>query len=109
MSLRVGDEVVTITKWETRSHVPHLPVEGIVYRIRDMRFYSSGDIGLLLEGLVNPSAFYDNIGIMEPSFRAEYFRPVVKPKSLPAELTALLDPKNHKPIRMPSPKTKVRV
>jgi hypothetical protein len=61
-----------IHKWE------RLPVEGLVYTIRDFFPRDDGRVAFRLREITNPSAAYE-CGFVELSFFAIRFRPVVEP------------------------------
>ena len=59
--------------------VPNRPVAKQTYTVRDIVCYGAGrPCGLRLEGLVNPIC---NVYKAEPSFNAEFFRPLVERKN----------------------------
>ncbi len=94
MTFRIGQRVTLIreVKWRLVTQSEIAPIFGSVYTIRDMVRAASAT-GLIFEEIRN----VPRDGELECGFDASVFRPVVEPE-LPAELTALLDSKNHKPL-----------
>lgn len=103
MSFQVGQQVVCIaTEWIGANGwiSTKFPATNAVYTVREIVALSRG-IGLLLCEIKNAVQWCDDDGdkivFCEPAFNIHAFRPLIERK-LPAELAALLDLKNHKPL-----------
>lgn len=93
MNWHIGQRVVCVDgrreprrrrKWE------RLPVEGLVYTIRDIVPRDDGRIAFRLNEITNLGAAYKS-GFAELSFFASRFRPVVEPEADISERQAILD------------------
>ena len=104
--MNVGDKVVCVNDGfdpEVAKLYAALPKKGVVYVIRDIRIgiqpdCRTGDVSLLLVGLVNPRA--ESRSALERGFSASRFRRLDEAKAIasrgePAELPAELEPVLH--------------
>jgi hypothetical protein len=96
MTFDVAQKIVCITDdWQhaMRHLVPNIPRKGDIYAVRvQVRFVLApdcvGDVYICLGEITNP-----RVGLTEPSFLAEHFRPVTEHKTDISVFTAMLKAK----------------